>query len=75
MQQWAKDHITLAAALLSVSAYAFTTFATKTYVAELEANREARTQRIVTFIKEGNDKTDAKIERLNDKIDRLLVRK
>lgn len=63
MQQWFKDHMTFAAALVSLSAYAFTNFARVTYVNEIrdaiqtqirerEATRDHQLDQIATDVRE-----------------------
>ncbi len=75
MQQWFKDHIWVMGMVASAIAFAFTTFAQISYVNEKDNSQEARIQRVVNYIKEMHGETERKLERIEDKIDRLTLKR
>lgn len=71
MQQWFKDHLWVMAMIVSAVAFAFTTFASIRYVDDKDAAQDARMDRVVNYIKELHIDTNKKLERIEDKLDRL----
>ncbi len=74
MQQWFKDHVWMMGMIASALAFTFTTFASIKYVDDKDAAQEARIARVVSYIKEIHGETDRKLDRMEDKIDRLVYK-
>lgn len=66
--------VTVLTASFGLCAYCFTTFASVKYVDAQDQGLDARQNRTVNFIKENQLKNDRQFERVNDKLDLILLR-
>lgn len=75
MQQWFKDSLWLVAVICGAVTFCYKTFPSYGYVNEKYDNHEHRFDRVSKFILDTQEANAHRLERMEDKLDRLLERR